>query len=81
MLLGSAALLAAVPSFAQDAKAAPAAAGQCPGGTAGLKLPPGFCATVFADKIGHARHVVVAPNGVVYINTWSGRLLRQRQAA
>jgi glucose/arabinose dehydrogenase len=28
---------------------------------------------VFADSIGHARHLVVAPNGVVYVNTWSGR--------
>jgi glucose/arabinose dehydrogenase/cytochrome c5 len=37
-----------------------------------LKLPPGFCATVFADEIGHARQLVVAPNGVVYVNTWSG---------
>ena len=73
LLLGSAGLLAALQSFAQDSKSAPAAAGQCPGGKAGLKLPAGFCATVFADKIGHARHLVVAPNGVVYINTWSGR--------
>ena len=24
-------------------------------------------------SIGHARHLVVAPNGVVYVNTWSGR--------
>jgi len=39
---------------------------------AGLKLPAGFCATVFADNIGHARHLVVAPNRVVYVNTWSG---------
>jgi glucose/arabinose dehydrogenase len=39
----------------------------------GLKLPAGFCATVFADGIGHARHLVVAPDGVVYVNTWSGR--------
>src|SRR6201984_2322119 len=38
-----------------------------------LMLPPGFCATVFADGIGHARHMVVAPNGVLYVNTWSGR--------
>ena len=38
----------------------------------GLKLPAGFCATVFADGIGHARHMVVAPSGVVYVNTWSG---------
>jgi glucose/arabinose dehydrogenase/mono/diheme cytochrome c family protein len=39
----------------------------------GLMLPPGFCATVFADGVGHARHMVVAPNGVLYVNTWSGR--------
>ena len=37
--------------------------------TGGITLPPGFCATVFADDIGHARHLVVAPNGVVYVNT------------
>ena len=43
----------------------------CP--TAGLTLPPGFCATVFADQIGHARHLVVAPDGVVYVNTWGKR--------
>ena len=40
---------------------------------AGLTLPAGFCATIFADNIGHARQLVVAPNGVVYVNTWSGR--------
>ena len=28
---------------------------------------------MFADSVGHARHLVVAPNGVVYVNTWSGR--------
>jgi len=43
-----------------------------PSDDTGLILPPGFCATVFADNIGHARHLVVAPNGVVYVNTWSG---------
>src|ERR1700757_2769907 len=45
----------------------------CPNDDSGLKFPPGFCATVFADGIGHARHMVVAPSGVVYVNTWSGR--------
>jgi len=44
----------------------------CPEDDSGLKLPTGFCATVFADGIGHARHMVVAPNGVLYVNTWSG---------
>src|ERR1700683_4434673 len=45
----------------------------CPQSDSGLKLPAGFCATIFADGIGHARHLVVAPDGVVYVNTWSGR--------
>src|SRR5215469_11127762 len=44
----------------------------CPSDSSGLKLPDGFCATVFADGIGHARHLAVGPNGVVYANTWSG---------
>src|SRR6476620_1344222 len=37
-----------------------------------LSLPSGFCATVFADKVGHARQLVVAPDNTVYVNTWSG---------
>lgn len=45
----------------------------CAGDNGGLTLPPNFCATVYADNLGHARHLVVAPNGVVYVNTWSGR--------
>lgn len=44
----------------------------CASDNGGLALPRGFCATIFADDIGHARHLVVA-NGVVYVNTWSGR--------
>jgi glucose/arabinose dehydrogenase/mono/diheme cytochrome c family protein len=45
----------------------------CPNDNSGLTLPAGFCATVFAEGIGHARHMVAAPNGVLYVNTWSGR--------
>ena len=45
----------------------------CPHDDSGLKLPAGFCATVFADGVGHARHLVAAADGVVYVNTWSGR--------
>jgi glucose/arabinose dehydrogenase len=44
----------------------------CPEDQTGLHLPAGFCATLFADGIGHARHLVVGPTGVVYVNTWSG---------
>jgi glucose/arabinose dehydrogenase/mono/diheme cytochrome c family protein len=62
------------PSFAQSAAHRPPASNAaCPKSDSGLKLPPGFCATIFADGIGHARHLVAAPDGVVYVNTWSGR--------
>lgn len=44
----------------------------CTGDNGGITLPSGFCATVFADSLGHARHIAVAPNGDVYVNTWSG---------
>jgi glucose/arabinose dehydrogenase/mono/diheme cytochrome c family protein len=61
-------------SAQNQSKAAIGAAGEdCPNDDSGLKLPSGFCATIFADGIGHARHMVVAPSGVVYVNTWSGR--------
>jgi glucose/arabinose dehydrogenase len=40
---------------------------------AGLRLPPGFCATIFADSIGAARHLVVAPNGDVFVNVQRSR--------
>jgi glucose/arabinose dehydrogenase len=40
-----------------------------PGCSAGLQLPDGFCATVFAEGASGARHVVVAPNGDVFVNT------------
>jgi len=64
-------------AWAADPKAPPPGQGspaqaQCASGDSGITLSPGFCATVFADNIGHARHLVVAPNGVVYVNTWSG---------
>jgi len=52
---------------------APTSTEACAEDNGGLTLPPGFCATVFADHLSHARHLVVAPNGVVYVNTWSGR--------
>jgi hypothetical protein len=45
---------------------------KCSNNDADLRLPAGFCASVFADGIGHARHLVVGSNGVVYANTWSG---------
>ena len=40
---------------------------QCDEGNGGITLPPGFCASVFADEIGVARHMVVTPNGDLYV--------------
>ncbi len=44
----------------------------CASDNGGITLPDGFCATIFADTLGHARHLVAAPSGAVYVNTWSG---------
>ena len=68
---GAAALLAATVLFA-DGPAARAQTG-CSGDDGGITLSPGFCATVFGDNLGHVRHLVVAGNGVVFANSWSGR--------
>ncbi len=74
VLLAGLLLTTGSPSHAQTTgRAATAGSGACAADNGGITLSPGFCATVFADKLGHARHMVVAPNGVVYANTWSGR--------
>jgi glucose/arabinose dehydrogenase len=57
------------------AAAAPhsATAAECQNQDAGITLSPGFCATVFADNLGHVRHLAVSGDNVVYANSWSGR--------
>jgi glucose/arabinose dehydrogenase len=66
--------LAISSAFAQPVQTPPpASAPNCAADNGGITLSPGFCASVFADNLGHARHLVVAPNGVLYVNTWSGR--------
>ncbi|HEY7860647.1 MAG TPA: hypothetical protein VIB98_04345, partial [Gemmatimonadaceae bacterium] len=59
-------------SRSADSGAATAAPASCAANQSGLVLPDGFCATIFADSLGHVRHLAVAPNGDVYANTWSG---------
>jgi glucose/arabinose dehydrogenase/mono/diheme cytochrome c family protein len=66
------ALATAIGAYPGAHAAEPTESSACPGDDSGLKLPAGFCATIFADDIGHARHLVVGSNGVVYVNTWSG---------
>ena len=69
-------LLVAAPQAARgqsaSAGAASSTAAVC-ANDAGLRLPAGFCASIFADNLGHVRHMVAAPDGVLYVNTWSGR--------
>ncbi len=57
-------LAATIPAFSEEQ--------DCPETDTGVSLPSGFCATIFADKVGHARQLAVAPDGTVYVNTWSG---------
>jgi glucose/arabinose dehydrogenase len=47
----------------------------CAPGNAGLSLPAGFCATIFADSLQAPRHMVVAANGDLLIvgNATGGR--------
>ena len=48
------------------------ASGACAAQDASLTLPAGFCAGIFADAIGAARHVVVASNGDVFVTLQGG---------
>jgi glucose/arabinose dehydrogenase len=47
---------------------AQAAGSKCAPDNAGLKLPAGLCASIFADTVRGARHLVVAPNGDVFVS-------------
>jgi glucose/arabinose dehydrogenase len=74
--LAVAALVAASSLAVAQANRQHAQTDACEGDNGGIALPPGFCATVFADNIGHARQMAFAPNGALYVNTWSGRYYR-----
>jgi glucose/arabinose dehydrogenase/mono/diheme cytochrome c family protein len=65
--------IAASPALAQNDPNAPLRPQACADDNGGITLPSGFCAGVFADNLGHPRHMAIAPNGVLYVNTWSGR--------
>src|SRR5579884_139303 len=40
--------------------------------TAGLKLQPGFCATIFAESLPGVRSIAVAPNGDLFVGLQRG---------
>ena len=44
----------------------------CDADNGGIKLPQGFCATVVAENVGSARHLLVAPNGDLFVSLESG---------
>ena len=46
---------------------------KCAPDNAGLKLPAGFCATIFADTVKGARELTVAPNGDVIVASQGSR--------
>lgn len=71
--VGFAVLLSLTACAKKEPVAAAPPAPTCPGDNGGLTLAPGFCATIFADNIGHARHMAVSADGTVYVNTWSGQ--------
>ena len=72
-------LVAAACSPQRDSAAAASATAQqvrpagCDEGNAGLTLPAGFCASLFAEGLGHARHLAIAPSGDVFVNTSSSK--------
>lgn len=51
---------------------------RCAGDNGSLDLPPGFCATVFAEDLGEARHITVSPGGIVFVATADGGVIALR---
>jgi glucose/arabinose dehydrogenase len=70
LVVGAAALFLSVSPTVHPSGALPA----CDPGNAGLTLPDGFCAVVVADQVGAPRHLVVAPNGDLFVALAGGRL-------
>ena len=66
-----AASLAASPQTASPQMTSPQTASSQPAAAplAGLTLPPGFHAEVFADKVDNARSMVLAPGGTVFVGS------------
>ncbi|HEX6533224.1 MAG TPA: PQQ-dependent sugar dehydrogenase [Gemmatimonadaceae bacterium] len=46
---------------------------RCAHGDDALRLPDGFCAEIFADSVGGARDIAVAPNGDVFVQLISAK--------
>jgi glucose/arabinose dehydrogenase len=75
MVLGSMGAVAC--DSGEDAGGEPAPVADCLD-NGGISLPPGFCATIFADDVGRARHMAVTPSGEVFVNTVDGPVVALR---
>jgi glucose/arabinose dehydrogenase len=72
--------LAAVASVSVGRAIVPASAATpmaCADDNAGLQLPPGFCAQLFADSLNGARQMDVAPNGDLIVGIRASRVNNQ----
>ena len=65
VLLGAAPVCVAQSS--QNAATAKVQSDRCAADNGGITLSPGFCATVFADNLGHTRQMAFGPDGILYV--------------
>lgn len=80
LVLGSACASAGnSPAGDAESGAIATSAASCAPDDAGITLPPGFCASVFADSLGRIRYLAVAPNGDVYASIDGTRPVPQGQ--
>jgi glucose/arabinose dehydrogenase len=66
-LSGFALALVALGACSQGRAVPAAQQPQCDEGNGGITLPTGFCAAVFADEIGVARHLTIGDDGTLYV--------------
>jgi glucose/arabinose dehydrogenase len=59
----------------------PPASVACAPGNGGITLPPGFCASIFADGIGRPRHMAVSAAGDLYVLISGGGVLALRDTS
>jgi glucose/arabinose dehydrogenase len=53
----------------------------CAPDNGGLTLPKGFCGLIVARNLGSVRHLVVAPNGDIFVNRQSGGVIALRDTS
>jgi glucose/arabinose dehydrogenase len=67
-----------VPASAWVHALRPKAAIRCAADNGAITLPKGFCASVFADSLDKPRHLLVAPNGDVFVALSGGGIMALR---